>query len=129
MEDVFIQITLLLVLTVVIAFSVRLFKQPLIIAYIITGMVCGPLFLNLLHGQERMYEVFAQFGVVLLLFIIGLNLNFNHLKNIGKTSLVAGLGQVLFTGIIGTLILLAMKVPLLTSVYLAVAITFSSTII
>lgn len=129
MEDVFIQITLLLVLTVVIAFSVRLFKQPLIIAYIITGMVCGPLFLNLLHGQERMYEVFAQFGVVLLLFIIGLNLNFNHLKNIGKTSLVAGLGQVIFTGIIGTLILLAMKVPLLTSVYLAVAITFSSTII
>lgn len=129
MEDVFIQITLLLVLTVVIAFSVRLFKQPLIIAYIITGMVCGPLFLNLLHGQERMYEVFAQFGVVLLLFIIGLNLNFNHLKNIGKTSLVAGLGQVLFTGIIGTIILLGLGMHLLTAIYLAVAITFSSTII
>lgn len=129
MENIFLQITLLLTITVAIAFFVRLWKQPLIISYIITGIVCGPLLLNLLHGQEKMYEVFAQFGVVLLLFIIGINLNFNHLKNIGKVSIITGLSQVLFTSIFGTIILIWLKFELLTAIFLAIAITFSSTII
>ena len=102
MENIFIQITLLLAITVIISFVLRLWKQPLIISYIIAGIACGPLFLNLLQGQEQMYDVFAHFGMVLLLFIIGLNLNFTHLKNIGKVSLITGLGQVIFTSIVGT---------------------------
>lgn len=129
MENIFLQITLLLTVTVGISFLIRLLKQPLIISYIITGMICGPLLLNLLQGQEKMYEVFAQFGVVLLLFIIGINLNFNHLKNIGKISVITGLGQILFTSFFGTIILLFLKLELVTAIYLAVAITFSSTII
>ncbi|EKD24300.1 MAG: sodium/hydrogen exchanger [uncultured bacterium] len=127
--NIFLQISALLALTVSIAFFVRLLKQPLIVAYIIAGIVAGPLFFNLLHGGKELYEVFAQFGVILLLFIIGLNLNFSHLKSIGKVSFITGMGQIIFTVIIGTLILLALHMPLVTALYLAIAITFSSTII
>jgi len=129
MENIFIQISSLLALTVGIAFIVRLLRQPLIVAYIFSGIVAGPFILNFFSGDHEMYETFAQFGVVLLLFIIGLNLNFTHLKSIGKVSLVTGLGQVIFTAGIGTVLLLAINMQITSALHLAVAITFSSTII
>jgi len=129
MDSIFLQMTALLGVTVVVSFLIRWWRQPLIIAYIITGIICGPLFFNLLHGQEATYDIFAKFGIVLLLFIIGLNLNVNHLKHIGKVSVLAGLGQFLFTVFFGTLLLLAFKLSMATALFLAMSITFSSTII
>ena len=129
MDTIFIQISLLLAITVSIAFILRFLKQPLIVAYIFAGIICGPFILNLLHGDTEMYSAFAQFGVVLLLFIIGLNLDFKHLKSIGKVSIITGLGQILFTGLIGLFILQGLGFELVSATYLAVAITFSSTII
>ena len=129
MDSAFIEITLLLAVTVGAAFLVRLLRQPLIVAYILAGIVGGPMLLGLFDGDHELYQTFAQFGVVLLLFIIGLNLNFRHLKAIGRVSLMTGLGQVIFTAGLGTLILWAINLPLMAAAYLAVAITFSSTII
>lgn len=129
MDSIFIQISLLLTIAVGITFIIRLIKQPLIIAYIFAGIVCGPFILNLLHGDHKLYEAFAQFGVILLLFIIGLNLNFKQLKSIGRVSLITGLGQVIFTSVFGIIILLALKMPLIVAGYLALAMTFSSTIV
>lgn len=128
-DNIFLQISALLAIAVTIAFLIRLLRQPLIIAYIIAGITAGPMFFNLLRGERAVYEAFAQFGVILLLFIIGLNLNFNHLKNIGKAAFITGLGQFIFTCTLGFLILLALNLPSLTALYLAIAITFSSTIV
>jgi len=129
MDNLFVQTSLLLTIAVAAAFIIRLLKQPLIVSYIFAGIICGPLILNILHGDHQFYETFAQFGIVLLLFIIGLNLNFNHLKSIGKISFITGLGQVLFTAVFGTIILLALNFKLQAAAYLAIAMTFSSTII
>ena len=129
MDNIFLQISVLLAITTVVAFFVRLLKQPLIIGYIIAGIIGGPLFFNIVHGGKEMYDAFAQFGVILLLFVIGLNLNLNHLKEIGRTSFITGIGQVVFTIVFGSAILLWLDFPLWTSVFLAGAITFSSTII
>lgn len=123
------QVSALLAITVGVAFITRLLRQPLIIAYIFAGIICGPFILNLFHGDSDLYGTFAQFGVVLLLFIIGLNLNFNHLKSIGRVSFITGIGQVLFTASIGMIILLALGMGIIPALYLSVAITFSSTII
>lgn len=129
MDNIFIQISSLLAITVGAAFIIRVLRQPLIVAYIFAGIIAGPFILNLFDGGHEMYEAFAQFGVILLLFIIGLNLNFNHLRSIGRVSFITGLGQVIFTAGIGTALLLAMNMQLTPALYLAVAITFSSTII
>ncbi len=126
---IFLQLSALLFITIAISFFVRLMRQPLIIAYVIAGITAGPMFFNLLQEDRAFYELFAQVGVVLLLFVIGLNLNFRKLKSIGKVSAITGLGQVLFTGTIGTGLLLWMGLSATSAVYLAVAITFSSTII
>lgn len=129
MDNIFFQISILLALTLTIAFLVRIMRQPLIIAYILSGIIAGPMFFNLLHGDKFMYDAFAQFGVVLLLFIIGLNLNFKHLKSIGRVSFITGIGQVLFTSVVGVVILLLLDFSLISAIFLAVSITFSSTII
>lgn len=129
MDDIFIQISSLLAVTVLIAFVTRWWRQPLIVAYIFAGMVGGPLLFNFLSGNENLYKIFSQLGVVFLLFIIGLNLNFRHLSSIRRVSLISGVGQVLFTFIVGTALLLSIKMSFVSACFLALAVTFSSTII
>jgi Kef-type K+ transport system membrane component KefB len=128
-DNIFIQISTLLAITVTIAFIMRMLRQPLIVAYIIAGIVGGPLFLNVLHGGEEFFEMFAHFGVVLLLFIVGLSLNFNYVKKVGKVVLVGGLCQFTITASIGYMIMRLMGFSSVSSIFIAIAITFSSTII
>jgi len=128
-ENIFFQFSFLLAMTVGVSILVRLLKQPLIIAYILVGIVAGPMFFNLLHSQAETYEIFAKFGIALLLFMIGLQLDFKHLKRIGKISLLAGFGQVIFTFIVGFFILLGLNFDIVSSIYFSIAITFSSTIV
>ena len=127
-ENIFFQFSLLLAMTVGVAVFIRAMKQPLIIAYILAGIVAGPMFFNLLHGTSELYDIFASFGIVLLLFVIGLHLDLKYLKRIGKVSLFAGLGQVIFTSVMGFFILLWLGFDTASSIYLSIAITFSSTI-
>ncbi len=129
MDNIFLQISILLGIIVSIAFIVRLLKQPLMIAYIIAGIVAGPLFLNLIQGSKELFDAFAQFGVVLLLFVVGMSLNFEHIRKIGMTSIIVGVGQMLFAGFIGFVILDYLGLAFIPAMYLAVAFVFSSTII
>ena len=75
-ENIFFQISIILGITVSVAFVMRLLRQPLVVAYIIAGLVAGPLFLNLFGSSTEFFQTFAQFGIVLLLFLVGLSLNF-----------------------------------------------------
>lgn len=128
-DNIFLQTTVLLAIAVAVAFAVRLLRQPLLVAYLIAGVVAGPFLLNFVDRNAATPGAFAEFGVVLLLFVIGLNLNVDHLRSVGPTAVITGLGQLLFTAGVGYLILLPFSLTLIDRIYLAVAITFSSTII
>lgn len=128
-NNIFIQVSTLLALTISIAFVLRLFKQPLIVAYIVAGIIGGPLFLNLLKGEEIFFQTFAHFGIVLLLFIVGLSLNFEYIRKVGKSVFVGAVGQFFITGILGFLIMQFFGFTETSSIFVAMAITFSSTII
>lgn len=103
-------------------------RQPLIIAYIATGIVVGPGLLNLAHSVD-VFETMSSIGIAFLLFIVGLNLNWRNVKDVGRVALIAGFAQVIITSIVGTGIALALNVPLPTAIFLGVAFSFSSTII
>ncbi len=128
-DSIFFNIGIILGVTVAVAFVMRLLRQPLIIAYLVAGIICGPLLLDVVGSNHEFFETFAHFGVVLLLFAVGLGLNFSYLRKIGKVAMVTGIGQVVFTATVGTLILLALNFQPFSAMYLAIAITFSSTII
>jgi len=126
--DVFVEISLIIVFAAVVSGVMRLLKQPLIIGYIVTGLAVGPYGFFILKSTESL-EVFSQFGIAMLLFIVGLNLSPKVIREVGKVALITGLGQVLFTSVVGYGISRLLGFGNLPSIYISVALTFSSTII
>ncbi len=103
-------------------------RQPLIIMFLLTGILAGPSVLGIIHNYEQI-ELLAHIGIALLLFIVGLKLDLNLIRTTGPVALATGLGQIIFTSIIGFLISISLDMSYLTAAYVSVALTFSSTII
>jgi Kef-type K+ transport system membrane component KefB len=118
---------ILLVSAIVGAIGLRL-RQPLIVAFIAVGILVGPSAFGWVIPSEEM-ELLAELGIALLLFVVGLKLDLHLIQSMGSVALATGLGQVAFTSIGGFLISLLLGFAPLTAVYIAVALTFSSTII
>ncbi|MBU0466925.1 MAG: cation:proton antiporter [Nanoarchaeota archaeon] len=127
-DSIFVELSVILVIALAISLIVRAMKQPPIIGYILAGIIVSPYFLNLVKSAESM-GAFAHMGVAVLLFMVGLNLNPKVIKEVGKVALLTGIGQIVFTSLIGFGIAKLFGFSTLTSVYIAVALTFSSTII
>jgi len=125
---IFVELAIMIVIATAVAFAMKLLRQPLIVGYIATGVIVGPYFLDLLHSRDEM-ELFSKIGISILLFIVGLTLNPDIVREVGKTSLVTGIGQVLFTSLVGVGIVSLLGFDLVSAAYVAVALTFSSTII
>src|SRR3989344_4213688 len=128
MGSIFFEITIIVCLAAVLAIIFRAFKQPAVLAYILTGIIIGPFGQLQLRNQDQLHTL-AQFGITLLLFILGLELKFKDLKFIGKSALIIGLGQIVFTFLAGFFISSGLGFSQIISLYIATALTFSSTII
>ncbi len=126
--DVFTEIAVLLLMAAVIgAIGVRL-RQPLIVAFIAVGVLVGPSVLGWVSANDQV-DLLAKLGIALLLFVVGLKLDLNIIRTMGLVALATGLGQVFFTSVVGYFIAIALGMPPVTALYVAVALTFSSTII
>ncbi len=123
------ELAILLVVASVLGIAFRFLKQPLILAYLATGILIGAFgFLNLRNGE--VIEIFSTLGIMFLLFLVGMEMDYVAIKKTGKLSLAIGLGQVLFTACGGFLIgYHFFGFSLLASFYIAMALTFSSTVI
>ena len=122
------ELSKILVITVVITGLVKVLKQPVIIGYILSGIFVGPFIFNIIDSTDTL-TAFSQIGVALLLFLVGLNLNPKVIKEVGKISLITGLGQVLFTTSIGYIIARYLGFSTIISLYMSIALAFSSTIV
>jgi len=98
------------------------------VMFIALGILVGPSVLNVVKSEENIH-LLAEIGIAVLLFIVGLKLDLRIIKSVGKIALLTGLGQVLFTSLFGYFIGLGLGFSSLHSFYIAVALTFSSTII
>lgn len=127
-EGIFFEISIVLVLATVLAVAMTFFKQSGILAYILTGVIIGPLGYLAFDSKETL-EVMSKIGITLLLFMVGLEMNLSGLKQIGKSAVIIGLGQVIFTAVIGYFLSVAIGFSITASMYIALALTFSSTII
>lgn len=124
----FFEISLIFALATVVAFVMQWLRLPLLLGHIITGVLAGPAVFQLIQGKETI-EVFSQLGITALLFVVGLSLNPAVIREVGKIALFTGIGQIAFTTLFGVAIAVLLGYPLMTSLFLAVALTFSSTII
>ncbi len=129
MDSTFIQLAVILLAAFVVSYIIRALNQPLIIGYIIAGMIISPFLVGIGTSTEAI-KIFSEIGISFLLFIVGLHLNPKVIKEIGGASLIIGLGQMVLT--FGATFLVSnylLDVGIIPSIYYGIAISFSSTII
>ena len=126
---IFTELSLVIVLAALVSLIMRLLRQPLILGYILTGIVAGPSMLHLIHSQEA-FEGFSTIGIALLLFIIGLGMNISVISKAGKSIFLTAAALLVTIGSIGFLASsLLFNFGLKESYILGLALFFSSTII
>jgi CPA2 family monovalent cation:H+ antiporter-2 len=105
-------------------------KQPMVIGYIIAGMIIGPFTppFSLISNFDVL-NLFAEIGVILLLFVVGMEFPIEKLRKIGKKALVIAFSEGLGTFAIGFLVCQAVNYSLADSLFLALAISVTSTVI
>ncbi len=128
MESIFTEMTVILAISAAVGLIATRLKQPLIVAFIVVGILVGPSGFDLVTSHEQLH-LLAEMGIAILLFVVGLKLDLHLIRTMGPVALATGLGQVLFTSVFGFLIALALGFSAVSALYVAVALTFSSTII
>ncbi|HEX8182468.1 MAG TPA: cation:proton antiporter [Candidatus Saccharimonadales bacterium] len=127
-HTVFIQLSFVLALAALLSLTFKYFRQPLVIAYILTGFLAGPSLLNLIHDHEA-FSSFSQIGIALLLFVIGLGLNAGIIRATGKPVLFACVAIIAGVGSVTFLVSKLLGFGQADTIVLSVALLFSSTII
>jgi len=127
-SSVFHELAAILMLAGVIGVVALKLRQPLIIGYIIAGILVGPAALNWVSGGSEL-KLLSSVGISVLLFVVGLKLDVGLIRSVGPVALATGLGQIVFTSLFGFLIALGLGYAAVPALYIAVCLTFSSTII
>jgi monovalent cation:H+ antiporter-2, CPA2 family len=105
-------------------------KQPIVIGFIIAGVIIGPHTppFSLIHNDEVL-KLFSELGVILLLFTVGMEFPIQKLKKIGKKATVIAVSEAFGTLIVGFLTAQALGLAFYDSLFLALAISVTSTVI
>ena len=121
-------ILILLGFSAFIVFLLQKLKLPSIIGFLLTGIIIGPYGLSLIHAVEEV-EVLSEIGVILLLFVIGMELSIKQLASIKKTVFIGGFLQVGITAIVTGLIYYFLDYSWKESVFVGFLFSLSSTAI
>jgi len=128
MSGFFLEFTLVFLFIFFISYILSIFKQPIMIGYIIGGIFLGPIFFDVL-STSGYYQVFSHIGIAFLLFLVGLHLNIKLIKDVGIPAILTGIGQILLTILISIIFTLTIGFSLTTSIIIAISLSFSSTIV
>lgn len=128
MPPAFLELSSVLVLATILGLIAKVFKQPLILAYIFAGVIVA--FLGFAKDfDQAALELLSNLGIAFLLFLVGIDLNLADLKYVGRAAVATGIGQIVFTGLIGFILVSSLGFATIPALYISVAITFSSTVI
>ena len=127
MANILFDIAFIIIIATVFGHFARLFKQPLIPAYILAGIIIGPV-LGIITNTD-VITTLSEIGIAFLLFIVGLEINIRKLKHVGLVASLGGVIQIVSIFSIAFIISLLLGFFVLESVYIALLIAFSSTMV
>jgi Kef-type K+ transport system membrane component KefB len=131
--DLLTSIGLCIAVAAALAFVAHRLKQPLLLAYLLAGVVIGPRIGLGLISDEGSITTVAEIGLILLLFMIGLELDLRKLVSAGRAVIVTGLLQVPLCVALGLGFFALLGFPIgggdFRGLYLAVCLAMSSTMI
>jgi Kef-type K+ transport system membrane component KefB len=117
---------ILVAAAIVVVVAARL-RIPTIVAYIAAGLILGPATGWLTVGDA--IHLISEVGIALLLFLVGLELSLDKIRDVGRVAVLAGIGQVVFTAAGGLGLALLLGFTFIEAVFLGTALTFSSTVV
>jgi Kef-type K+ transport system membrane component KefB len=123
-----IQIGFILIIASILAFLLRLFRQPLIPSYVIAGIIIGPLVLGLIQNQG-LIDSLSQIGIAFLIFTAGLEIKFSKLKEVGSVATIGGILQIVLLFFIGFFVSIYLGIKGIAPFYVGLVVAFSSTMI
>lgn len=129
MESIFIQISAILLVGTLFATIAKYFKQPMIPAYILAGVVLGPALLGIIDSGDELLETLSTFGIAFLLFLVGIELDIRKFVKTGKVAIIIGIAQMAFAVGFGYILIRLLGFESSSALFLAIALGFSSTII
>jgi len=123
-------LSVIMVVAALVTFVFYKLRQPLILGYIIAGVIIGPYTPPAsLISKPEFLKVGAELGVILLLFGIGLEFPLSKLRKVGKVSIGVATIEVLFMILSGYELGYLLGLPIIDSTFLGVALASSSTVI
>ncbi len=114
------------------------FGQPAVLGEISAGLILGPTVLNILslpifqstggHHLEpgEMINIMAELGVILLMFVAGMETDLTEMKRVGKVAFSSAIGGVLLPGVGGALVAWLFGFPLWESIFIGTVLTATS---
>ena len=127
MNNIFFDIGVVMVVAAVFALLARVIKQPMIPAYILAGLFIGP-FLGVITNKE-IITTLSEIGITTLLFVAGLEIDMDRLKNVGLVSVLGGTIQILTLFSIAFVLAMVIGFTNMQAVYVGIVIAFSSTMV
>src|SRR5207248_6610126 len=108
----------------------RRVKQPMVIGYIIAGMIIGPFTppFSLIHNVNSLNS-FAELGIIMLLFVIGTEFPIAKLRSIGRISVIVALPESIGTLVLVFFVAQALGFSFFDSLFLALAMSITSTVV
>ncbi len=128
MNNIFVQLAIILGLSSVLGYGVIKLKLPLIVAYLIGGLIIASTAIFDPRASEVLHFL-PDIGIAFVLFLIGMELDLREIRNLGKPIIISGTLQIIITTIIGSSIARLLGFGILESWYLGVGLSFSSTIL
>lgn len=127
-QSSFYEFATLLALASVAGLFAHFFRQPLLIAFILIGVLAGPSAFDFMHSSKEL-ELLSKLGISVLLFIVGLKLDLKLIKSLGLTALFTGVLQMLGTFGAAYFLSTALGIEEKSAFFIGIATAFSSTII
>jgi len=127
LQSIFLDIGIIIIIAGIGAYLARMLKQPLIPAYILVGILLGPI-LNIVTDKSVIGSL-SEIGIAFLLFSVGLELDLKKLKDVGKVASIGGLVHMALLFAAGYAAFRFLSYNSLTSIYAGLIIMFSSTLV
>ena len=121
-----VQFMLVIVTATALAIIARKLKQPVLLAYLVTGLVLGPVFLDIV-GETQTLTLMSEIGLGFLLFLVGIEMNLDEIKELLKPISIIAVGQTFLQTGLAFVVPLALGFGLFETVIIALCTVFGAT--
>ena len=119
-----------MIVAAIMVFVTHKLKQPMVIGYILAGMLIGPFTppFSLVHNVGTI-NTLAELGIIILLFVIGTEFPITKLKSVGRISMIVGIAESLGTLLVTFFVARTLGFSQFDSMFLALAMSVTSTVV